>query len=101
MLGRRWSKPEGKSGGETHILVTHYHWDHIQGVPFFAPLYAPENAFHFYSFRSKYLGQDSLKQVFEAQMAMPYFPVDLSAMASKRENLMKWKAASLFTIGRK
>ena len=85
MLGRRWSKPEGKSGAETHILVTHYHWDHIQGVPFFSPLYSPENAFHFYSFRSKYLGQDSLKQVFEAQMAMPYFPVDLTAMAAKRK----------------
>jgi phosphoribosyl 1,2-cyclic phosphodiesterase len=85
MLGSRWAKPEGKPAAETHIMVTHYHWDHIQGVPFFAPLYAPANEFHFYSFRSKYLGRDSLKQVFEAQMAMPYFPVDLSAMAATRK----------------
>ena len=37
-----------------HIFVTHYHWDHIQGIPFFAPLYSPQNKFHFYSFRSKF-----------------------------------------------
>jgi phosphoribosyl 1,2-cyclic phosphodiesterase len=85
MLGSRWAAPDGSRPAETHILVTHYHWDHIQGVPFFAPLYVKDNEFHFYSFRSKYLGRDSLKQVFEAQMAMPYFPVDLSAMTATRK----------------
>jgi phosphoribosyl 1,2-cyclic phosphodiesterase len=85
MLGSRWAAPDGSRPPETHILVTHYHWDHIQGVPFFAPLYVKNNEFHFYSFRSKYLGRDSLKQVFEAQMAMPYFPVDLSAMTATRK----------------
>ena len=75
----------GPAPQQAHILVTHYHWDHIQGIPFFAPLYAPQNHFHFYSFRSKYLGRDSLKQVFETQMAYPYFPVDLSAMCAKRD----------------
>lgn len=84
MLGSRWVSPNGSSTAETHILVTHYHWDHIQGLPFFAPLYVENNEFHFYSFRSKFLGRDSLKQVFEAQMALPYFPVDLSAMSAKR-----------------
>jgi phosphoribosyl 1,2-cyclic phosphodiesterase len=84
-LGSRWAKPEGEHPADTHIFVTHYHWDHIQGVPFFSPLYVPGNEFHFYSFRSKYLGRDSLKQVFETQMAMPYFPVDLSAMTATRK----------------
>ncbi|HUK29591.1 MAG TPA: MBL fold metallo-hydrolase [Candidatus Acidoferrum sp.] len=68
-----------------HIFLTHYHWDHIQGIPFFAPLYSPQNQFHFYSFRSKFLGRDSLKQVFETQMAYPYFPVNVNAMTAKRE----------------
>ena len=68
-----------------HIFVTHYHWDHIQGIPFFAPLYSPQNSFHFYSFRSQFLGRDSLKQVFETQMAYPYFPVNVSAMSADRE----------------
>ncbi len=85
MLGGRWADPNGAPAAETHILVTHYHWDHIQGIPFFAPLYDEKNQFHFYSFRSKFLGRDSLKQVFETQMATPYFPVDLSAMSAKRK----------------
>ena len=85
MLGSRWGKEHAQQPQqETHFLVTHYHWDHIQGIPFFTPLYSEQNEFHFYSFRSESLGRDSLKQVFETQMAQPYFPVDLSAMNAKR-----------------
>ncbi len=32
---------------EADIFITHYHWDHIQGIPFFAPLYSPRNKFRF------------------------------------------------------
>lgn len=85
MLGNRWVTAPEKRAPEAHIFVTHYHWDHIQGIPFFAPLYSENNRFHFYSFRSKFLGRDSLKQVFETQMAYPYFPVDLSAMSAARK----------------
>ena len=85
MLGNRWSAEDSVRPAESHIFVTHYHWDHIQGLPFFAPLYVEKNAFHFYSFRSKFLGRDSLRQVFETQMALPYFPVDFSAMSAKRK----------------
>ncbi len=85
MLGSRWVGPSALHKAETHIFVTHYHWDHIQGIPFFSPLYVEKNEFQFYSFRSKFLGRDSLKQVFEAQMALPYFPVNLSAMSAKRK----------------
>jgi phosphoribosyl 1,2-cyclic phosphodiesterase len=81
------SSPQGINDAplNAHIFLTHYHWDHIQGIPFFAPLYSPQNQFHFYSFRSKFLGRDSLKQVFETQMAYPYFPVNVNAMTAKRE----------------
>jgi phosphoribosyl 1,2-cyclic phosphodiesterase len=85
MLGKRWAAATGDRTIEASIFVTHYHWDHIQGIPFFAPLYSTQNRFHFYSFRSEFLGQDSLKRVFEAQMAHPYFPVDLSAMSAARD----------------
>ena len=85
MLGRHLEVSPDSEKIEPHIFVTHYHWDHIQGIPFFAPLYAEQNRLHFYSFRSEYLGADSLKRVFEAQMAYPYFPVDLSAMSAHRE----------------
>jgi phosphoribosyl 1,2-cyclic phosphodiesterase len=85
MLGRHLEASPDAEKIEPHIFVTHYHWDHIQGIPFFAPLYSEQNRLHFYSFRSEYLGADSLKRVFEAQMAYPYFPVDLSAMSARRE----------------
>src|ERR1700726_3398315 len=84
MLGRHLESEPESNRIEPHIFVTHYHWDHIQGIPFFSPLYAVQNCLHFYSFRSEYLGRDSLKRVFEAQMAHPYFPVDISAMSARR-----------------
>jgi phosphoribosyl 1,2-cyclic phosphodiesterase len=98
MLGSRWAMPDAGRLPESHIFVTHYHWDHIQGIPFFAPLYAENNQFHFYSFRSKFLGRDSLKQVFETQMALPYFPVDMSAMNAKRK-FQEVAGGDSFTIG--
>ena len=77
----------------------HYHWDHIQGIPFFSPLYAENNEFHFYSFSlEKFLGRDSLKQVFEAQMALPcIFPWDMSAMSAKRK-FKEVEGGDAFTI---
>src|SRR5579863_7231747 len=33
---------------ELHLLITHTHWDHIQGFPFFAPVYEPATRIHVY-----------------------------------------------------
>jgi phosphoribosyl 1,2-cyclic phosphodiesterase len=65
-----------------HIFVSHFHWDHIQGVPFFTPMYDhPENRFIFHSSsRTR-----SLKRVMEEQMSAPYFPVDMSEMKAERD----------------
>jgi phosphoribosyl 1,2-cyclic phosphodiesterase len=84
MLGNRLSQMQGDGGLDAHILVTHYHWDHIQGIPFFHPFFQSQNRFHFYSFQSKYLGPDSLRQVLETQLSKPYFPVSVSMMAGER-----------------
>ncbi len=84
MLGNRWAQGNSEFGVEAHVLVTHYHWDHIQGIPFFLPFFESQNRFHFYSFQSKFLGPDTLRQVLESQLASPFFPVDLSMMASAR-----------------
>jgi len=98
MLGSRWGNPGAAGSPETHIFVTHYHWDHIQGLPFFSPFYVEKNEFQFYSFRSKFLGKDSLRQVFETQMALPYFPVDFSAMSARR-NFRELAGGESFKVG--
>jgi phosphoribosyl 1,2-cyclic phosphodiesterase len=85
MLGNCLTEAQRGLGIEAHILVTHYHWDHIQGIPFFHPFFESQNRFKFYSFQSKYLGPNSLEQVFAAQLAIPYFPVDVTMMTAARE----------------
>jgi len=64
-----------------HVFLSHFHWDHIQGIPFFTPLYDnPESCFFFHSSnRSR-----GLQNAIEDQMSDPYFPVDMTEMAAKR-----------------
>lgn len=63
-----------------HILISHTHWDHIQGLPFFAPLFVEGNEWRIYGPRG--IGQ-SLKDVLAAQMDYTYFPVALNAFAAR------------------
>ncbi len=59
------------------IVLTHTHWDHIQGFPFFAPLFVPGSLFTVHGPRG---GSDSLERVLAGQMEFPYFPVELSQL---------------------
>lgn len=63
-----------------HILLTHTHWDHINGFPFFAPAYIPTGDFHVLAGHLKERG--GIQNVFARQMADPTFPVPLAAMQS-------------------
>jgi phosphoribosyl 1,2-cyclic phosphodiesterase len=75
---------ETESNGKpiaAHIFVSHFHWDHIQGIPFFRPLY--ENSQNRFVFHSSPRTR-SLQRVMEEQMASPYFPVDTSEMKAQR-----------------
>lgn len=78
VLGNHWAKQD--DAGPTHIFVSHFHWDHIQGLPFFRPLYDnPESHFIFHSSsRTR-----SLQRVFDEQMSAPYFPVNMKEMKAK------------------
>ena len=81
-LGKRLSTEFGDREAEAHIFVSHFHWDHIQGIPFFKPLYEnPRSRFIFHS-SSQHRG---LRRVLEDQMVTPYFPVDMSEMSASRK----------------
>jgi phosphoribosyl 1,2-cyclic phosphodiesterase len=82
VLGHQLEKEFGDRPFSAHVFVSHFHWDHIQGMPFFRPLYdSPQSQFSFHaSSRTR-----SLKQVMAEQMASPYFPVNLNQMRAKRE----------------
>jgi phosphoribosyl 1,2-cyclic phosphodiesterase len=81
ILGRSLHREFSGRPLSAHVFVSHFHWDHIQGLPFFEPLYDNhENHFQFHcSSRTR-----SLKQVFEEQMAAPYFPVGLNEMRARQ-----------------
>ena len=64
-----------------HLFLTHFHWDHIQGIPFFAPLYRPDCETAIYSSADP----AELQRILAAQMQPPYYPIAMPA-ANYREN---------------
>src|SRR5437588_5540726 len=70
----------GAKGLRGHILISHTHWDHIQGIPFFAPLFVPGNEWDIYG--PKVLGQ-SLPEALAEQMQYTYSPVTLDQCGAK------------------
>jgi phosphoribosyl 1,2-cyclic phosphodiesterase len=79
-LGATLFKEANGAKLDLKVFLTHFHWDHIQGIPFFAPLFQPGNRVTFHSHCN-----GSLEEVLEGQMARPYFPIDLASVAAKRE----------------
>jgi phosphoribosyl 1,2-cyclic phosphodiesterase len=66
----------GDGHGTASILISHTHWDHVQGLPFFSPLYRAGNQVHIFA-RQRDM---HLEAVFSQQHNAPYFPVPLAAM---------------------
>lgn len=57
---------------DIHILISHTHWDHIQGLPFFSPIYTDQCKLKIYA-ESKF--DSSIDRIFETQWDPNYFPV--------------------------
>jgi len=67
-----------KKISQYHVFLSHFHWDHIQGIPFFGPGYNPAVKMDFYS------PTGNLEKILSGQMLHPYFPVTFDTMGSKK-----------------
>jgi len=62
-----------------HLMLSHTHWDHINGFPFFTPAFLPDRSFEIMAGHVEAeLG--GIRKVLSGQMAQPFFPVPLEAM---------------------
>ncbi|MFC1670198.1 MBL fold metallo-hydrolase [Spirochaetota bacterium] len=68
----------GTGKGHANIFLTHTHWDHIQGVPFFVPFFVPGNVFNIYS------SVPDLKERLDHQQVFTHFPIDLNYMLATK-----------------
>ena len=75
----------GEAQGEaikTHLFITHTHWDHIQGFPFFVPAFIPNNHIIIYGADHE---AKTLPELFSGQMKREYFPIPIVAMGAELE----------------
>jgi len=62
------------------LLISHAHWDHIQGLPFFTPLYNDKNEIRIFGYDGS---EDGLAKILKSQMTAPVFPVALYDLPGK------------------
>ncbi len=68
-----------KQGIHVHFFITHFHWDHLQGIPFCDLFFNPNNRVTFYS------NNPNLQEILANQMVEPYFPIRMSVFPAKLE----------------
>lgn len=69
-----------------HIFNTHSHWDHIQGLPFFLPIFIPGNTIHLYGAFDPISGAGP-ERIMNIQMQYSYFPVREAEIQSRMHYL--------------
>ncbi len=67
---------KGEVGATYHIFLSHFHYDHIQGIPFFTPAYIPGNQIVFHG------GHQGLESFLRRQMTEPFFPIGFDTFAA-------------------
>ncbi|WP_294430177.1 MBL fold metallo-hydrolase [uncultured Treponema sp.] len=75
-----------------HLFMSHFHWDHIQGLPFFDAAYNPNIIFDVYS------PYPQMKEYLETQMSSPFFPVPFSGI-EKHFNFHLIEPGQVLNIG--
>jgi phosphoribosyl 1,2-cyclic phosphodiesterase len=74
LLGRELLSEFGEKPLDLVLLLTHTHWDHIQGLPFFMPVYREQNHLRILGYEG---ARNGLHGVLSGQMERPFFPVPL------------------------
>jgi phosphoribosyl 1,2-cyclic phosphodiesterase len=79
-FGESMMKRYGPARQQTyHVFMSHVHWDHIMGFPYFMPVYIPGNRIVIHGCHAE------LEHAFKRQQAVPSFPVDFSLLGSNIE----------------
>ena len=86
-----------KNTKHAFLLLSHTHWDHINGFPFFTPAYHKD--FHLDIMSGHLKEKGGVRYVLSSQMTEPTFPVPLDMMSAKME-FEDFSAGQSFTIGR-
>jgi phosphoribosyl 1,2-cyclic phosphodiesterase/ActR/RegA family two-component response regulator len=94
LLGRQLTAEFDGQPLSLTLLLTHTHWDHIQGLPFFMPAYEPQNRLRILGYEG---ARHGLENVLASQMESPVFPVDLRELPANLQ-IEELKELS-FTVG--
>jgi phosphoribosyl 1,2-cyclic phosphodiesterase len=78
-FGEHVTARQGKRPATIHVFMSHMHWDHIMGFPFFGPAYRRGNRIRIYGCHG------ALEQAFRRQQEPPSFPVPFSQLAAEIE----------------
>lgn len=76
VLGQEFIKA-GISNTTFHVFLSHLHYDHVQGIPFFIPAYDSSNHIVFHG------GHQAIENALTSQMAPPFFPIGIDAFKAK------------------
>jgi phosphoribosyl 1,2-cyclic phosphodiesterase len=78
LLGKEVMRQHARSGV---LLLTHTHWDHVNGFPFFAPVYVP--GWQFRVMAGHLIDRGGIREALSSQMTTPMFPVPLQALRAE------------------